>query len=872
MLPMNCYYFRFDPLTQSDGSVIYAPPNFSTASEYFFGYDLSQFAVNYAIVRDVDNETDAFTITIDKYFFNNPYNNSTLAATKSTDILNAFQPTVNHVIVIGALPASFTSGSTTENMGNSYNYDDNELFSSPLVGMITNYVDTNSGYSKITCVSLLKALNDYTLGTNFSINDTDDRINQLQIYYDYNSDSTQTSAPYFPAINPSSYDTTTGRYKITLAENTNIEDIPHFPEFNFKIPSGAASTGTQIIKNGYESPKIAWRLLQEMGWCRASYYGSAVINATGLPLSSNLDTGNHFINPYQIFTCDPAKYNENTMISIGQNSKVMFKSFDTDGLRYDYTFVGDITDIQYSQSYNESFDPSKQSILYNLKTLAEGDGNYIYLTCCPRIEQASDENFPEIVWDASVYLENGNDIYGNLGKWGVYSGFRPKVMIKANPKFEGVIPDRKLYYGIFNENPLTSDTSATMAQSASWTSDNENTINKIQIEYGQTLDGNESYVEVPALTETPAFYTVYFTGSVVNSGVSIDLYLILGMDYPNQFELTRSYSVGVTASEIVEDLYYSYTGTDVILQYTENTLIIQAPSLSSSMINYWNSQDTPEDNLIVTLSYLGTIGTELSYVVQYLGDEPYYFGEARLYQKQFGIKQTKISLPEVYSLRDVFRIADKIFEKLAQPKYRLQTSVNDIAGAQLPLFEYFEVIDTSNTKQVFDDKGARIEVAISGSATSDGVLTITLPNPYVQTPQTLSVNISNAQTSTTIMNNVYTTYYPNLPLLTSIYTPTLVVTATSLIFQYGTEVAFNYTDAFDYASAGTSASGLILYKNVKAYAMFTTATYDEYLLLLDYQANSKNSVHTCIFGLPNESIANIVNQIQGWIGDIAKST
>jgi hypothetical protein len=862
MLPMNCYYFRFDALTQSDGTVIYAPPNFSNGNSYFFGYDLSQYVINYQISRDVDNLLDGFNITIDKYFFSNPYNTANLSATKATDIKNTFQPTVNHVIVIGALPASFTSGSTTANMGNSYNYDDNELFNSPLVGMVTNYVDDNAGHTVITCVSLMKVLNDFTLGTDFNINDTDDRVNQLQIYYDYNPDPQQSSSPYFPPIDPSTYNITTSRYKILLAEESNIDDIPQFPSFSFITPNGT------ITRSGYESPKIAWRLLQEVGWCRLQY-GTEVINNLGV-----INSPSSFINPYQVFNIPESNFNDKTMVQIGQNSQIMFKAYDTDGLRYDYTYVGDLdSDIQYSESYNQSFDPSKQSILYNLKTLAEADGNYLYLTCCPRIEQASGQNFPNIVWDASVYGEGGNsDIWGNLSKWGIYAGFRPKVMMRQNPKFENIVPERQLYYGLFNDNPLDSDTSAVMAQTAQWTSDNENTINKLQIKYGQTIDGNENYVEVPALSPQPAFYSIVFTGSVVNSPVTVDLHLLLGTQYTNQFELTRSYGLGVTASEIVEDLFNSYTGSDVVLSYGIDTIIISASSVTATMVAYWNSQIDPTSVFSVSLNYTGVAGTDLSYVLQYMGVEPYYFGQARLYQKEFGIKTTKVSLPELASLVDVYRIADKLFQKLAQPKYRLSSAVNNIGGSQLPLFEYFEVIDTSNTKQVFNSVGPEIDILISGNATGDGHLTIAIPSPYVQTPQIFNILISNGQSADTIKTNAYNAYYPNHPLLTSIYTPTMVITATSIELHYGTEVAFGYNDAFDYASASSTATGIKVNKNVKSYNMFVKATYDEYLLLLNYTASSDKSMHLCTFGLPNETLDNILNQVTNWVADVEKST
>ena len=65
--------------------------------------------------------------------------------------------------------------------------------------------------------------------------------------------------------------------------------------------------------------------------------------------------------------------------------------------------------------------------------------------------------------------------------------------------------------------------------------------------------------------------------------------------------------------------------------------------------------------------------------------------------------------------------------------------------------------------------------------------------------------------------------------------------------------------------------GLRFYRYIDAPGQFKQSAYDEYLMLLNYEANSKNGTNVCTFGLPEESLANIINQSVNWIADIEKS-
>lgn len=115
---------------------------------------------------------------------------------------------------------------------------------------------------------------------------------------------------------------------------------------------------------GYASQKIAWRMLNHLGWCREPYY----------------EDMNPFVNDID-----------------DEGNPVKYDYYDSDGLHFDFPekiYDGEV----YREIPNmSSFDASKQSYAYNLKNIADSSGEFLNADISPRIE-----NFRP-VWDKTVY-------------------------------------------------------------------------------------------------------------------------------------------------------------------------------------------------------------------------------------------------------------------------------------------------------------------------------------------------------------------------------------------------------------------------------------------------------------------------------------
>jgi hypothetical protein len=430
MIPQIIRYFRFEPFTDGSGNTYMAPPNFKFGDDYYTGYDLEPFAIKYNIHKDNDLQPDTFTITLDNYFFQNPTNNTKYVSGVSnrlTDPLESFNPSVNHVIAIGPFPEDASSWEPDPFYHDTYCYEDHmeNLMDGPVFGFVKSWNQVGADKIEITCTSFMKILADYQSSSTFVINNLDDDVNSLQIYYESQPEGAN-SAAYFAAKDTSST-TRELRNRISPAEEPidENEKTPAYPRFEFFI-------GT--IVEGYFPSKIAWRLLQEIGWCREDYQTSAydlgaTVKSGGNPAQV---TTVQFINPFQRFSCASDDFNSMIMGTDIDSSytQFQFKAFDTDGLRYEYPAEStgtSGTELVYDEQYFLSFDPSKQSLLYNLKNISDAAGLYITVTCCPRFVKRSGYETTQFVWDFRPY-----EIIENLRNWGVAVGFHPKIMMKRN--------------------------------------------------------------------------------------------------------------------------------------------------------------------------------------------------------------------------------------------------------------------------------------------------------------------------------------------------------------------------------------------------------------------------------------------------------
>ena len=738
MIPQIVKYFRFDSYTDEFGEIYYAPPNFKNKEEYYEGYDLAPYTISYNIKRDVDFEPDTFTIVIDPYFFQNPTNNSSLSTKRLVDDKNAFEPSVNHVIVIGPLPDTNTLKANNGNL-ESYNYEVKlKDRSSPVFGFVKNFTRSGNDKITITCISFLKVLNEFQLGTNFKLNSRDETVNALQIYYEYNDVETESSDPYFASKDLKSV-SASGEYRIIspIKSYDDYDYTPLYPRFKFVV-----NENLTIEKEGYEAPKIAWRLLQEVGWCRDNYKNEILNSLEATPYDGTASTG--LVNPYQdhiyrnIATTGTQLYDEyvnkygliiTSTEVVGNDLKFKFSSFNCDGLLYDYEILNK---NHIEQTYYGNYDPSRQSILYNLKNIADSDSLYLTVTCCPRIAQTKTSTYPTIVWDyTKVY--GGID---NLKKWGVSAGFRPKLLLRRNiAKSLNDLPDefkeeeRILKYGVFLSSTETNQ-KAVLAKSIKWDLNQTDVINRLIIKYGQGSNEYSRYVEIPTRKANDRYFYIELSGKVEESSVLITLSIRYNSSPTGIYSINRIYPEGTEDYQILNDIQTVYNKNNNFFNITSsgNVMIIQ--SEFDTVKEYWKSNRN--DSVVLSISKLSKLKDEkMGYNISFIDEEPPEYQLARDSQKRNGVKAVKISLPEVSQYKDVLFVSSRIFKKLADEKFKCTVQCNDIENWQLPIFKLYRVEDFSNTKQVLNEKGARIKFRVTGSAGENGKIFCILPHPNI---------------------------------------------------------------------------------------------------------------------------------------------
>lgn len=199
-----------------------------------------------------------------------------------------------------------------------------------------------------------------------------------------------------------------GRNKITpLSERAHApSDLP-FHAMNIysfdKITVDDVENTYLNVFPGYSLSKIAWRIMQDIGWCRYPYF----------------EDMNPFIVDYDS--------NGNTNY---------YTSYDTDGLYMDFDEIdyGDgIT--RRKMQFLSSFNPSKQSLGYNLKTISDDQGMFLNTNISPKIINY----IPE--WDENVYHQPSfllMDLYG-------FSEYEVGITVKFPTIIDGTVSQETVY-------------------------------------------------------------------------------------------------------------------------------------------------------------------------------------------------------------------------------------------------------------------------------------------------------------------------------------------------------------------------------------------------------------------------------------------
>lgn len=935
MLPQMVYYFRFEPFIDPvDGRTYYAPPDFKSGRDYYEGYDMSPFTISHRIKRDVDFEPDTFTVVVDAFFFQNPYNLMQHNRDRTTDVKNAFEPTANHVVVIGPSPKDVHQRASGGNI-DSYCYEDEyPEISGPVFGMVKEFKRTGADKMTLICASFLKNLGDFQLGTDFKLNGFEDELNDLQVFYEYNDDERLSSSPFFPKKEITRMDTMGYNTIEPAIKTTDRSEVPpRFPMFDY------GTVRNPLPMEGYEAPKIAWRLLQEIGWCRDAYkgeplkkfnaslnHGVLTVEKDGAIISTDEFVDSGGINPYQRFkmtadetdprdcrlgdkdgeaygtgegpgfilgdrtiadnvfwsvderdttsgwlgfvTDDGDKFNPNVMI--GSESDFCFTAFDTDGLRYDYsveeTTVGGETSEHLTETFYSNFDPSRQSILYNLKNLADSDGLYINMTCCPRFAAVEGVNNSTMVWDYRRVYGNLN----NLKRWGVTAGFRPKVMLRKNMSHlrEDSVVRRvagRLEYGVHNNDPTSRFGSSVLAKRPMWETDRTDVVNKLSIKYGQGSNEMSKYIEVPYESARERYFYVEIIGEVKDFPTITTISIAVGEN--DVFRVSRTYDVGVKDHHIADDIKNVYDTSNPYVEITNtgNVLIITAKTTEVS--DYWNEH---RDSVYMTITKTsGVTDPDFGSNIVYMAEEPAEFALARESQKRNDIRTQKLSFPEVSQLKDVLSIAANMFKKYAEEKHRCVVDCSDVNSWQMAIFELYNIVDDTSTKEVLNDEGAMIKFTVTGTAASSGLMTCMLPFPDSSDVFSFDIVVNETDGPDDLIDALLMEF--NNVMGDNADVITVSKDGNAFVVSYRAQEKFADISSFADARLDTDALGITVTKATRQPSLFKQATYDEYLMLLNYEASSDTGTYTCTFGIPTETLSNIINQSDNWIADIEKS-
>lgn len=182
-----------------------------------------------------------------------------------------------------------------------------------------------------------------------------------------------------------------GRGRIyPLKEDSNIEasKLPLFPlnVYNTQL------NGSEKVRNvfeGYEVHKIAWRILNRVGWCREPFFDA--------------------MNPYSL-DYSAENIDEYTYANDGDLVPIEYTKYQSDGLEVDFmdSFVSDGKTYRSTKTFS-SFDASKQPQAYNLKTISDSMSLFLNAGAKPKFV----EYLP--VWDDTIYNRPNTNIITFFG-------------------------------------------------------------------------------------------------------------------------------------------------------------------------------------------------------------------------------------------------------------------------------------------------------------------------------------------------------------------------------------------------------------------------------------------------------------------------
>ncbi len=747
-----------------------------------------------------------------------------------------------------------------------------------------------------------------------------------------------------------------GRVKITPMDERRtipMEERPLFPmsvydfetitlEIDNLEPPTTVEKKIRNIFHGYSASKIAWRLLQDVGWCREPFF----------------DDMNPFCDDYT--TTGPETV----------------EAYESDGLYMDFPEV-DYGDGDYRKymPFFTSFDCAKQSYVYNLKTLADSQGLFIDSTFRPKIEDGLpvwDENaynkptsvlltlgggggvkssvisftYP-LVRNGSVtsvttnisalsrkttkeimalleeelintpdFLDNyrivrhGSQLYiethdlsladaskfsfsvgygsyltANIKKsialtnttdrenekiyymrrWGVLPGFHPQFRMRMSPTLMETppTPEYELEYGGSDKRKDTTDVPAIVARPV-WAKDSKDMINKVVVNYNNSLTGENRYMVFPSATKQYKYYVLKLAGLTTRASVAnITLSIVDETGTTLTQTISRNIGENFTSMDIAAE-FNSGTPEEKILIFSENKkyyissnyglIYISAQTFSSEpfILSTDQIKFTMENNSEITVDR-----------IELVDNEPEIFKEARDSQAQYDVRELSLTLPEFVSINDTMTIVSRLFKKYMHPKDKCVCEVTQPSGWHIPIFSYVNLKDYTNFDTVNDYAPWYVRVLINGSSSIDQKLVFRFKYTDGQY-QTEYIDIAAEDSPEDILHKIITE-----GTFGEFNNYNISVDGHYLLMLPKDDFTKRLQSLMVYGQWSDINSSVKVLGEIE---LSIATPKDKDLALLRIEADSKTGTYTCTFGQPIEDISNIMNQINTWVGDVEKTS
>lgn len=468
-----------------------------------------------------------------------------------------------------------------------------------------------------------------------------------------------------------------------------------------------------------------------------------------------------------------------------------------------------------------------------------------------------------------------------LRKWGVMAGFHPYIKMQASPisRLQEPAVSGDVYYGggNYREADITNHP---MVGKPVWATDTKDMINKVIVKFTSGVSGDESgMVVLPSEVKEYKYYVIRLGGYVKAEAETATLTLNLG-NVIGSASITVNLFKNVTSSDICAmfdnkilqvtgDYTYGFlitaSGNYIFIRPFKPDSTYAEPSVTEKLII-----DSTQIDMIFTLA--SNVSVENKEVVE---EDDTLFNLARNSQAQYGIRQLSISLPETTSINDTMSYVSKLLHKYLNPKDRC---ICEMTNNNLPLFHYSRVVDYTNfdiQERVFD---WYMDVIVYGTAQVTQTVTGLM---FTKNNASIAIPWNTTDVFTSVVGERHNLFADKLAGFINGY-----IDYADNEPYYTTEVEYSTNSSTVHIFVAKDGPGRLndfkLFFSaepvryvVKSYIdgkLNSSKIKERNLVLMRMEMDSKSGTYLAIFGQPSEDMANIINQVNTWVGDVEKGS